>query len=303
MTAMTAVDRLRRLLAIIPWVVENDGPLVDEVVERFDYPRKELLRDLGEILFFVGVHPFTPDCLVEVWLTEERVWIRYADWFRRPLRLPTPGNSSEDAEFGPLERALAKLAMIAKGSDRTVEIRLGGTGGLLATVHAAVSSREALRIDYHSFHRDVMGTRIVEPHRYYADKGFWYVVGHCRSAKAERVFRLDRIRKVEGTGERFSVANHAQESPEGIPVDGRLPEVVLELDPLARWVLDEYPHISVEDTRDDRVRVRLPVASERWLERLLLRLGPAATVVQEADGLRNDVRTAAALRVLERYRT
>ena len=90
MSSMAAPERLRRLLAVIPWVVEADGPLISEVAERFDYDRDELIDDLQQIVYFVGVHPFTPDCLVEVSLTEERVWIAYADWFRRPMRLSRP---------------------------------------------------------------------------------------------------------------------------------------------------------------------------------------------------------------------
>ena len=52
MTSMPALERLRRLLAIVPWVVEQDGPLIDEVAARFDYDRDELLDDLEKILGF-----------------------------------------------------------------------------------------------------------------------------------------------------------------------------------------------------------------------------------------------------------
>ena len=318
MTSMPALERLRRLLAIVPWVVEHDGPLIDEVAVRFDYDRDELMDDLEKILFFVGIYPFTPDCLIEVWLTEDRVWIRYADWFRRPLRLSMseittllaagttvvgllPRTSDDDAELGPLERALAKLSVLAEGSDRTVEIRLGTTGSLLTTVREAVDNREALELEYHSFHRDEVGTRIVEPHRYYADKGHWYLVGYCRSAGAQRAFRLDRIRNCKPTGERFAAPEEGDGAPEGVPLDGRLPEVVLELDPEARWVVDEYPHTGMEETSEGRLKVRLPVASERWVERLLVRLGPHATVVEAPDGLGAELGGAAADRILARY--
>jgi len=317
-TSMPALERLRRLLAIVPWVVEQDGPLIDEVAARFDYDREELLDDLEKILFFVGIYPFTPDCLIEVWLTEDRVWIRYADWFRRPLRLSMPEiatllaagttvvgllprSPNDDAELGPLERALAKLSVLTEGSDRTVEIRLGTTGSLLGTVREAVSNREALEVEYHSFHRDEVGTRVVEPHRYYADKGHWYLVGYCRSAGAQRSFRLDRIRSCEPTGERFTSPEEGAGGPEGIPLDGGLPEVVLELDPEARWVVDEYPHAGVEETSVGQLKLRLPVASERWLERLLVRLGSHATVLEAPDGFGPELRAAAADRILARY--
>ena len=105
MTSLTALDRLRRLLAVIPWVVEKDGPLIDEIVERFDYRRSELLEDLEHVLFFVGVHPFTPDYLIDVIVAEERVWIRYADWFRRPMRL----GAAEKAALYAAGRSVAAI--------------------------------------------------------------------------------------------------------------------------------------------------------------------------------------------------
>ena len=86
-----------------------------------------------------------------------------------------------------------------------------------------------------------------------------------------------------------------------MPLDGRLPEVVLELDPEARWVVDEYPHSGVEETSEGQLKLRLPVVSERWLERLLLRLGLHATVVEAPDGLGAKLRAAAAGRILARY--
>jgi predicted DNA-binding transcriptional regulator YafY len=193
------------------------------------------------------------------------------------------------------------LSVLAEGSDRTVEIRLGTTGSLLTTVREAVDNREALELEYHSFHRDEVGTRIVEPHRYYADKGHWYLVGYCRSAGAQRAFRLDRIRNCKPTGERFAAPEEGDGAPEGVPLDGRLPEVVLELDPEARWVVDEYPHTGMEETSEGRLKVRLPVASERWVERLLVRLGPHATVVEAPDGLGAELGGAAADRILARY--
>jgi proteasome accessory factor C len=171
----------------------------------------------------------------------------------------------------------------------------------LTTVREAVNSREALEVEYHSFHRDEVGTRVVEPHRYYADKGYWYLVGYCRSAGAQRAFRLDRIRTCEPTGERFTAPEEGDGGPEGVPLDGRLPEVVLELDPEARWVVDEYPHTGVEETSEGQLKLHLPVASERWLERLLVRLGPHATVVEAPDGLGAELRATTARRILARY--
>ena len=48
---------------------------------RFDYPRSQLVEDLTGVVFFVGVHPFTPDSMIEVDISDDEVQIRYADWF------------------------------------------------------------------------------------------------------------------------------------------------------------------------------------------------------------------------------
>ena len=86
MTRLTTEERLRRILAMVPWVVAHDGPTVAEVCERFDLDRSELLDDL-QLLFLCGLHPYTPDALIEATIEEDRVWINYADYLSRPLRL------------------------------------------------------------------------------------------------------------------------------------------------------------------------------------------------------------------------
>ena len=92
MAVTSATDRLRRLLALVPWVAAHaDGATVDEICTRFDFTPARLLDDLDTVMM-VGVHPFTPDTLIDVWVTDDRVTIRYADSFTRPLRL-TPGEA------------------------------------------------------------------------------------------------------------------------------------------------------------------------------------------------------------------
>jgi proteasome accessory factor C len=67
----------------------------------------------------------------------------------------------------------------------------------------------------------------------------------------------------------------------------------------AAWVAETYPVHEAAPAPDGRLRVRLAVASERWLERVLLRAGPEAEVVEPA-AWRNLGRDAAT-RLLARY--
>jgi hypothetical protein len=74
--------------------------------------------------------------------------------------------------------------------------------------------------------------------------------------------------------------------------------VVLDLDPPAHWVADTYPHETVEQVSPTVLRVALRSSQRAWLERLLLRAGSHARLVEGGRGLGE----AAAARLLARYR-
>lgn len=315
MSRLTSGGRLERLLSIVPWVVANDGPTVSEIAERFDYPEERLLSDL-DILFMVGTYPFTPDQLVEVVVEEGRVWIHYAEYFARPLRLTPPqglalvaaGSSllavpGADPE-GPLARGLAKLAAtvgVAPGAE--IGVDLGNADpNVLATVRQAIADRRQVAIEYYTYGRDEVTERVVDPYRVASDQGEWYLLGHCHKAAGERLFRLDRIRGIDLLDSTYETPTDVPEVSvfEPRPDD---PRVTLRLEPEAAWVPQAYPAESVEELDDGSLRVVLAITALPWLERLLIRLGPLATVEATTGGVPTDLARVAARRVLDRYRT
>ena len=312
MSRLTAADRLARLLAIIPWVTSQDGPTLDEISERFNYPRDALLADLSDVVFFVGVYPFTPDTLIEVELIDDRVWIRYADWFNRPLRLTseqalaliTAGRTvlaaSGDDQSEPLLRALAKLqAAVGAGDGAPLEVRLGGANeDVLATLRASAAAHRVVEIDYYSYGRDQRSIRIIEPRRVFADTGNWYVEAHCRQAEDERLFRVDRIVGAVAGDETFTPPH---DRPEPVVFDHRneLDSVIIDVAPTQRWVASHYPNTAATELPDGWLRIELPVSAGAWVERLLLRLGPDARI---ADPELLSARSERAAAVLAKYR-
>ena len=60
MGRLSAGDRLRRMLELVPWIMSQGAAELSEVAQRFDYPEKELREDLVKVLFVVGLYPFTP---------------------------------------------------------------------------------------------------------------------------------------------------------------------------------------------------------------------------------------------------
>ncbi len=311
---LTARDRMARLLSVIPWVTQHEGAAIDEIERRFDYPRDLLLLDLQEVVFFVGVHPFTPDQLIEVDISDDKVWIRYADWFARPLRLSpeeaakllttaraalqlTDGDDPPD----PLTRALTKLGtVLGAQADQAIDVRLGeARAEIIDVIRQAIDRRIRVAIDYYSYGRDEVSHREVDPVRVFSDQGNWYLDAWCHTVGAQRMFRVDRIIGAEA-GE-TPVDESRQAQPASFIAAPGDPRVLLRLDATAKWVTEQYPCESVSHGPDGTLDVRLVVTEIPWLERLLLRLGPAAEITEADPPVSPDLIGAAARRILALY--
>jgi proteasome accessory factor C len=310
MNRATAQDRLGRLLAIVPWVAAHDGPEVAEVCRRFGVAEKELLEDL-DLLFLCGVHPFTPDTLIEVDVADGRVWIRFADYFRAPLRLTPPEGLAlvtagaallavpgADTD-GALARALGKVeTVLGVGAGESFDVDLGAVRQpVLDAVRQGADQHRMVDISYYSFGRDGHSERVVHPWRVFNHAGQWYVDGWCEMAAAERLFRVDRISRATLSDRRFDPPAPAGSPDAVFAFDAGDPVTVLDLDPPAHWIAEQYPNEGVERRPGGRLRVRLRAAQPAWLERVLLRAGPHATMVDGDPSLR----AGAAARVLRRY--
>lgn len=309
----TATDRLARLLALIPWVVGHpEGVSVDQVCARFDVTEAELARDL-ETVMMVGVHPFTPDTMIEAWIYDGRVVIRFADAFARPLRLTADeavaliaAASALSAvpgfdDHGPLQRALDRLDAVVVGAGIDVDVDLGGASEeVFACLDEARDTRTQVEIDYPDHAGGGMVARVIEPRQLFSSAGRWYVSGWCHRAEANRVFRIDRIGAARPTPRPFV---HAEEAaPGAVRFDEALPEISLDIDRDAAWLLDSVP-VSERHLDDGVLRVRFAVGSPTWLARLLLQLGPAARVVDVDPSLAlSDLVAEEGRRLLDRYR-
>ena len=310
MSRVPAGERVARLLAMIPWMTEHSPTHVDEVCRRFGLTRKILLAEL-EVLPFVGVPPYTPDTMISVDIDDDMISVFLAEPFDRPLRLtPTqglalvaagasiraiPGADPGDA----LQRGLAKVAAALKIDPDRVTVDLGEAeqDTLDALVGAARHHRQ-VEIGYYTYGRDEHSTRIVDPYRVYADRGSWYLLGWCHRSEDVRVFRVDRIDRCDVRDETFDPPDAPSEIAVFHP-GADDPVVTLSLAPAASWVVEQYPTESVV-VEGDRTIVQLRVSARPWLERLLVRLGPSAHVV-DADPALQRAGTDAAQRILARY--
>lgn len=321
MTRVTAVERLHRILTILPWIMANPGCEVSDVAERFAVTEESLRQDLDVVFNRVEVYPFTPDMLIDVVIDEDQIFVSLGDYFDHPpglsesealmlltagqLAMRLGGHSASMGDGGLLASALAKLAGSLSG--RTdgdpggVAIEISEADpGTTEVIRAAIDGHRQLRIEYYSFGRDELTVRTIDPWRLINHSGYWYLRALCHRAGGEREFRLDRIYSVEETGEHFEPPSDGSGDGSTRGVSGRM--VTLRGPRSIDWVARTYPIESSRTGDDGTVEIDLIAAHDQWLARLLLRLPAGTTAVDTGTGDRLDeMRSDAARRILDRY--
>ncbi|MGH9305324.1 MAG: WYL domain-containing protein [Acidimicrobiales bacterium] len=319
-----AAARLRVLLALLPWLVSVGQVPLAEVALRFNLDPSEVVS-LLEMASCCGLPPYTADVLMDIYISDDTV---YAESTRQLSRAPrlTPSEGFALAAsarailavpgadpHGALAGAVVKLEDVLGARNRLI-IDLDEPVHL-PVVRQATDEGRTLDIDYYSFARDAATTRSVNPERLFVRDGHWYLQAWCQQVQARRRFRVDRIGRAEIGG---AIPTPVSEAKPPMPDQPDQPgmaqaemgdddfltgpgteQVVLELEPAAEWVLEAYPTHLVCPLHDGRTRVTLAVSGQAWLERLLLRLGPDARVIEPPDLV--DAGRQAAARILKRY--
>ena len=291
-----ASDRLRRLLVLVPYLVKHPGTELAEITRLFGVREDELTSDLN-LLFVSGLPPYGPGDLIGVAIEDERVWIDMADYFSRPLRLTrtealalylrgtalavTPGLREATALASALRKIEERLGPETLGelAERVEAAEGGKPAETLDALRKAVAGNERVRIEYYAASSAETTAREVDPEEVFFAIGNWYVAAFDHHSGEERLFRADRIRSVEPTGETFE--------PRGLagvgralytPTERDVP-VRLLLHPAARWVGEYYEVDAETETPAGDLEVQLPVGRLEWVARLVLRLGGEAEVL------------------------
>ena len=304
-----ASDRLRRLLVLVPYLVKHPGTELSEITRLFGVREDELTSDLN-LLFVSGLPPYGPGDLIGVAIEDGRVWIEMADYFARPLRLTraealalylrgtalavTPGLREATALTSALRKLEERLGPETLGelAERVEAAEDGRPAETLDALRKAVAANERVRIEYYAASSAETTAREVDPEEVFFAIGNWYVAAFDHRSGEERLFRADRIRSVEPTGEGFE--------PRGLAGAGRAlytpterdVPVRLLLHPAARWVAEYYEVDAETEGAGGDLEVELPASRLEWVARLVLRLGGEGEVLSPPE-LKDRVRELA----------
>jgi len=121
----------------------------------------------------------------------------------------------------------------------------------LVLARRAIDERRVVRLLYHALHRGQPEPRDVEPIRLVNLGDAWFLTGYCRLRQDARIFRLDRIDRLEVLDERYiPTARHAVGPPHERDL-GSYPEARVRVDRDAiRWFRERQPDTLLREDRE-----------------------------------------------------
>ncbi len=283
---------------------------IAEVCERLQLSEEELREDVN-VLNVVNFGGGSYVLYAEIKEEEGEIEVDpepYSDNFDRPARLlPVEAKAlvaaidliGEHLPEGSLTSAREKI-VTALGEDPMeqglqVAHAAGDDSDVARVVSTAIVERRIIELEYYKENEDQIVERRVEPYALTNGREGWYVASFDPDRGAMRHFRLDRIKSVDVTDQRFEPRPEVDPAAE---VDGwlRTGEVetsraarVLVFPERARWAREARR--VVEERHDGSVVVELSFAGVDWLVREILKEAGDAAVLEPQDA-REAVRAA-----------
>jgi proteasome accessory factor BC len=285
---------------------------IGEVCERLQISEEELREDVN-VLNVVNFGGGSYVLYAEFKEEEGEIEVDpepYSDNFDRPARLlPVEAKAlvaaidliGEHIPEGSLTSARKKI-VAALGEDPMEQgLQVAPTSGddsdVARAVSKAIIGRRLIELEYYKENEDQLSPRKVEPYALTNGREGWYVASFDPERDGVRHFRLDRIKHVNVTTERFEPRPEVDPAAE---VDGWLRTGEVPASRSARvWVSPERARWArearrvVEEWSDGAVVVELSFAGVDWLVREILKEAGDAAVLEPEDA-REAVRVAAA---------
>jgi proteasome accessory factor C len=299
-------SKIQRLLSVIPYVLKNQGVSLGELCEVFGVSRAQIISDL-DLIFMCGQPDYTPADLIEVEIDGDQVYIRMADYFARPLRFTSAELSglylaceavrrlSGQPASSALTAAMDKIAGVLEEGTvprdlirKSVEFHPPTPWlEIVADLSRACEQRRVVEIEYYTYGRDDITRRRVHPLSLEFGMGNWYLRAWDGRSREIRVFRVDRIKDMNVTGEEFEPppeeeVDKTTQGSYGVASGGEI-DVRLRFSPaLARWA-EEQPIFSQAEMVRGRLVCTLRTDNLSWLERELLKYGTEVEILSPPE--------------------
>jgi proteasome accessory factor C len=295
-------ERFARLVTLARFLIEaargGEKLNTSELCEKLQVTDTELREDIdvlnvvnfggGSYVVYAEVHGDTIEVDPEP----------YGDNFAQPARLlPLEAKAliaaidlvGDHLPEGSLESARKKV-VDALGHDPAAEglqitSAKGDDSKIARVLSKAITERKLVEIEYYKENEDEFSERTIEPYWLLNSADGWYVHAFDPSKDLPRSFRLDRIKSVELTKEKFEPREGIEPDISGWPTTGEVPDAqtarVWVSPERARFMREE--HSVLEELKDGAVIVALTYAGTDFLAREILKQAGDAAVIEPEE--------------------
>lgn len=280
----SAVDRVTRVLDLVPFILENPGIEVSVLAKKFNVSEKQMLADL-ELIFLCGLPGYTPYELID--LTFEDGMVTVID----PQVLDKPRLFNEiEAVVLHLGLSIIKNAIDDPKKQKSIadlQERIGAKFSAVTDV-SFITSRPrfydlvsdslrkvtALQLTYTSISRDEVSERIVLPKSIYLAQGNFYFTALDTRSNQIRHFRMDLIQSCRIATE--------------VPISNfKLAEIdedfEFKIRSRSKYLTERYGDLFTEVTQEGDIYVAQGrMSNSQWLKRLVLSNAPDLELLEPA---------------------
>ena len=296
------LSRTARLLDLVPYLASHQGIEIGALAQNFNVTQAQMISDLTT-LWMCGLPGYTHLELMDLSFDSGFVTIHNAETLSNPRSL----NSEEtialllglDLVIGSLPigrsdlRELASALVERLSSRSSIKAKLtaipSAAGSVRATIEEALSKNSWVEITYHSAYSDTVSTRLVHPLELRIEAGYEYLWAMCHRARSLRVFRVDRIQKIEDCSAPETPLNSV-ENQVGKAV------YVIRVHTRPRAAMERFSLNRDSQSQENEILS----FSSQWVRRSVMASSGSVEVL-EPSGVRNEI-VQSAQAILDRYK-
>lgn len=307
-----SLETVLRCLDILPIIRENQGIALAELARRAVIDENVIVDQLIPALMLCGAPPYMPHDYVSIWLEGDKVFVGFADHFKRPVTLlpieitalhlalsssAFPGDDDPEVQSRfqvlreKVERALPREQRVFL--EQTERLCLDDNperrSPHLPRLKEAVANFSELSIDYLSFGDSTLKTRTIRPYGIIVRDGVTYIPSFDEKRGHVVSFRLDRVHSVEATGQKFAVDpafNLEKYLRDGMYAARNKDEQEVKIrlkTPTARWVAEALDQRQLEWENHNTLIVTLSSSRPLGVVRWVMSLGPDAELLSPPE--------------------
>lgn len=297
--SQTIVEHLCRLLALVPYLYNNQGVSVQEAAKHFSVQESVLLQDL-KIIFLCGLPGYGPEHLIDIVWDTGFIYINNGEELNKAIRLvnieaatllfglEVLDNFATVAEKIVIKRIVKKIVSKNKnlenfGQQFTFKVANELLQKNLHILRQALDKKKHVYFEYLGIQKDEVSYRLVDPFLVKSKDNLFYLHAWCHKVEQKRLFRVDRIFGILLKDLQCFVENPIMLEKKVLENKIFVPKVkdklvTLALLPEVLWVANWYV-CEEKKFQSPYTIIRIKVSNTSWLKRLVVSCAGALQIV------------------------